>query len=103
MTPHTNPVEPMVAHVMGTSFADLPTAAVDAAKIFVLDTFSCALAGSTGPSSDEALAAAKLWGIGDGARVWARSERLPPTSAAVVNAYQIHCLEFDCVHEGGVL
>jgi aconitate decarboxylase len=103
VTPHTNPVEPMVAHVMGTSFADLPTAAVDAAKIFVLDTFSCALAGSTGPSSDEALAAAKLWGTGDGARVWARSERLPPTSAAVVNAYQIHCLEFDCVHEGGVL
>lgn len=24
-------------------------------------------------------------------------------SAALVNAYQIHCLEFDCVHEGAVL
>jgi len=98
-----NPVEPMVAHVMDTRFADLPGGVIDAAKIFVLDTFSCALAGSSGPSADEALAAAKLWGDGEGARVWARLDRLPPSSAAVVNAYQIHCLEFDCVHEGGVL
>ena len=98
-----NSVEPMVAHVMGTRFGDLPEPVVKAAKIFVLDTFACALVGSTGPSSDETLAAAKLWGTGDGARVWARPDRLPPSSAAVVNAYQIHCLEFDCVHEGGVL
>ncbi len=98
-----NPVEPMVVHVMGTGFADLPAGVIDAAKIFVLDTFSCALAGSSGPSADEALAAAKLWGGGDSARVWARPDRLPTASAAVVNAYQIHCLEFDCVHEGGVL
>ncbi len=93
----------MVAHVMGTRFGDLPDNVVKAVKIFVLDTFACALAGSTGPSAYEALAAAKLWGAGDGARVWARPDRLPPSSAAVVNAYQIHCLEFDCVHEGGVL
>lgn len=98
-----NPVEPMVAHVMATRFADLPDPVVKAAKIFVLDTFACALAGSTGPSSGETLAAAKQWGSGGGARIWARPDRLPPTSAAVVNAYQIHCLEFDCVHEGGVL
>lgn len=103
MTATANPVEPMVAHVMGTAYDDLPDSVVEAAKIFVLDTFSCALAGSTGPSSDQALAAAKMWGTGDGARVWARPDRLPPSSAAVVNAYQIHCLEFDCVHEGGVL
>jgi len=98
-----NPAELMVAHVMGTRYVDLPENIVQAVKIFVLDTFACALAGSTGPSADEALAAAKLWGIGEGARVWARQDRLPPSSAAVVNAYQIHCLEFDCVHEGGVL
>jgi len=98
-----NTVEPMVAHVVGTRFADLPEIVVKAAKTFVLDTFACALAGSTGPSADEALAAAKLWGSGNSARVWARPDRLPPSSAAVVNAYQIHCLEFDCVHEGGVL
>lgn len=103
MVPTDNPVDTMVAHVMGTHFEDLPARVVEAAKIFVLDTFSCALAGSTGPSADEALTAAKLWGTGDDARVWARADRLPASSAAVVNAYQIHCLEFDCVHEGGVL
>ncbi len=30
-------------------------------------------------------------------------ERMPAQSAAIVNANQIHCLEFDCVHEGAVL
>jgi 2-methylcitrate dehydratase PrpD len=96
-------VEPLAAHVARLTYADLPAAVVRAAKIFILDTFSCALAGSTGPSSAETLAAARNWGAGDAAAVWARADRLPAPSAALVNAYQIHCLEFDCVHEGGVL
>lgn len=96
-------VEPLAAHVARTTYADLPAAVVRAAKIFILDTFSCALAGSTGPSAAETLAAARNWGAGDSAAVWAHTERLPAPSAALVNAYQIHCLEFDCVHEGGVL
>lgn len=96
-------VAPLAEHVARTQFADLPAAVVRAAKIFILDTFSCALAGSTGPSSAETLAAARHWGAADDASIWARSDRLPAPSAALVNAYQIHCLEFDCVHEGGVL
>ena len=27
---------------------------------------------------------------------------VPPATAAFVNAFQMHCLEFDCVHEGAV-
>lgn len=98
-----NTTETLARHVAKTTYADLPDSVVRAAKIFILDTFSCALAGSTGPSSDETLAAARNWGTGDAAAVWACSDRLPAPSAALVNAYQIHCLEFDCVHEGGVL
>jgi 2-methylcitrate dehydratase PrpD len=37
------------------------------------------------------------------ATVWLTGERLPAASAAIVNAYQIHCLEYDCVHEGAVV
>ncbi|MDX2222236.1 MAG: MmgE/PrpD family protein [Rhodospirillaceae bacterium] len=96
-------VEPLVAHIARTTFDDLPAAAVTAAKIFVLDTFSCAMAGSTGPSTAEALAAAQAWGRGDDATVWAHGVKLPGPSAALINAYQIHCLEFDCVHEGSVI
>lgn len=96
-------VDPLASHVARTTYGDLPADVVRAAKIFILDTFSCALAGSTGPLSNETLAAARAWGTGDDAAVWARPDRLPAPSAALVNAYQIHCLEFDAVHERGVL
>ncbi|MCB2106805.1 MAG: MmgE/PrpD family protein [Rhodobacteraceae bacterium] len=99
----TTTVEPLAAHIARTSFADLPEAAVKAAKVFILDTFSCAIAGSTGPSAAETLAAARGWGTGEEATVWAQGTRLPGPSAALVNAYQIHCLEFDCVFERGVI
>ena len=37
------------------------------------------------------------------ATVWGSGERLPLAQAAMVNAYQVHCQEFDCVHEGAVV
>ncbi|MDX2144064.1 MAG: MmgE/PrpD family protein [Rhodospirillaceae bacterium] len=103
MTGAANPVARLVDHVVGTTYEALPSSVVQAAKIFILDTFSCALAGTTGPSADEVVSATRSWGQGDDAGVWGRSLRLPGPSAALVNAYHIHCLEFDCVHEGGVL
>src|SRR5439155_26087405 len=35
--------------------------------------------------------------------VWGTGERLPLAAAAMVNSYQMHALEFDCVHEGAVV
>ena len=93
----------MVDHVMETKYQHLPKNVVKAAKVFLLDTFACALAGSSGRFADEAFNASLSWGINNDTRVWGRGKRLPHTSAAILNAYQIHCLEFDCVHEGGVL
>ena len=37
------------------------------------------------------------------ATVWGTGERLPLAAAAMVNAYQVHAQEFDCVHEGAVV
>src|SRR5919108_461255 len=37
------------------------------------------------------------------ATVWGSNKRLPLGQAAMVNAYQIHSQEFDCVHEGAVV
>ncbi|MBL8642519.1 MAG: MmgE/PrpD family protein [Rhodospirillaceae bacterium] len=93
----------LAAHVADTTFAHLTPEAINAAKIFIYDTFACGLAGGTGPAAAEVLDAAKRWGTGDEAAVWGRRLRLPAAHAALVNAYQVHCLEFDCVHEGGVL
>ncbi len=98
-----NPLDALVRHVATTVYEDLPPAVVAAAKTFILDTFTCGIAGSSGPGTDRILAAAQSWGDGDAATAWGHGKRLPAPSAALLNAYQVHCLEFDCVHEGSVL
>lgn len=98
-----NPALPMIDHVIGIKYTDLSEEVIKSTKIFLLDTIGCSIAGSSGPSASETLQTAKKWGDKKSCRVWGSNQRLPHTSAAIVNAYQIHCLEFDCVHESGVL
>ena len=91
------------AHVAATEYDDLPAAAVTAAKTFILDSLGVGLAGSTGPWVAELITTARQWGAGEDARVWTWGARLPAPAAALVNAYQIHNSEFDCVHEAAVV
>jgi len=96
-------VDALVDHVLGARFEDLDATALAKAKIFLLDSFGVGIAGSSGASMDALLATVGRWGEGDEATVWVTGERLPAQLAAIVNAYQIHCLEYDCVHEGAVV
>lgn len=91
------------AHVAGTGFADLPGAAVDSAKTFILDTLGVGVAGSTAQGIDGVISAAAGWGDGTEAALWGRRGRAPAPTAALVNGIQAHCQEFDCVHERAVL
>jgi aconitate decarboxylase len=102
-TTSPNAAERFSAHVARTRFEDLSEDAVARAKVFILDTFGVGISGSTAAGSDKILAAASRWGRGDEALIWGRSERLPAAQAALVNGYQVHCQEYDCVHEGAVL
>ncbi len=90
-------------HVVDTDYADLPPTAIDAAKTFILDGFGVGVAGSAGPWLDGLIATAGAQGSGDDARAWVFGDRLPASAAAMVNAYQMHNSEFDCVHEGAVV
>jgi 2-methylcitrate dehydratase PrpD len=90
-------------HAARTRFASLPADAVTAAKTFLLDTIGVGLAGSSGANVHTVLDLARSWGPGEEATAWLDGSRLSAGSAAVVNAYLIHCLEFDCVHEGAVV
>jgi 2-methylcitrate dehydratase PrpD len=66
------------------------------------DTLTVGAAGSTAPGADGVFKAAQSGGV-DEARTLGRNERLPAPSAAYVNGFQIHCLEWDAVHEGAVV
>lgn len=79
-----------------------PAIAADARRLLG-DTLASGVAGSTAPGADGVLAAAIGWGRGDDSRVLARGQRLPAAGAAFVNGFQIHCLEWDAVHEPAVV
>ena len=96
-------LDELVELIADTGFDDLPDAAVQAAQAFILDTLAVGVAGRRNPYRDAVLGAALAWGQGETARLLGDSVRVPAPTAAFVNAYQMHCLEFDCVHEPAVV
>ncbi len=81
----------------------LPEPVRAAALMLLADTLAVGAAGSTAPGADGVLMAARGWGSGHTVPVLGRSVRLPAAGAAFVNGYQIHCLEWDAVHEPAVV
>lgn len=95
--------ERLATHVVGLRYEDLPDAAVSAAKVFILDTLGVGIAGSTAAGAAELRTAAEGWGGSPDVPVWGRRTRLPAASAVFLNAFQVHCQEYDCVCEPAVL
>jgi len=95
--------EAFAAHACRVRHEDLSPAAIAAAKTFLLDTIGVAIAGSSGANVQTVRDLAVNWGAGDEATEWLGGQLMSAGSAAIVNAYLIHCLEFDCVHEGAVV
>jgi 2-methylcitrate dehydratase PrpD len=97
-------VEQILDHILHTRFEHLTPAAIEASKTFVLDTLGVGLSGSRVDFVPALIQLAQnQWGSADQAHVWCTGEPLPASSAAMINAYQIHNQEFDCVHEAAVV
>lgn len=91
-------------HIAGTEFGDLPDAAVEAAKTFILDGFGVGLAGSRGPFVQEMISSLEDSGSDGRASLWAHPDIASSASnAAMINGYQMHNSEFDCIHEAAVV
>ena len=78
------------------------TVRADAIRLLA-DTLAVGAAGATAPGADAILDVARSFGTGTDARLVGSAERLPAASAAFVNGYRIHCLEWDAVHEPAVV
>src|SRR5438270_3927857 len=96
-------VDKIVTHLTRIAAGEVPEAARAAAKTFVADTLGVGIAGASAPWRHEVLDMAGISGGAAEATVWGSGEKLPLAQAAMVNAYQIHSQEFDCVHEGAVV
>ena len=96
--------EKIVDFVSSTTFDDLSPEAVKSTKKFLMDTLAVGVAGHCAAGSERMLKAAKTWGQENTARVIGRpGVRLPAATAAFLNGYQCHCLEWDCLHEEAVV
>src|SRR5438067_5866708 len=96
-------VDKIVTHLTRIAAGEVPEAARAAAKTFVADTLGVGIAGGSGSWRREVLDMARASGGAAEATVWGSDEKLPLAQTAMVNAYQVHSQEFDCVHEGAVV
>ncbi len=96
-------VNSIIAHIGRVAVGEFPEMARDAAKIFIADSLGVGIAGAAAPWRREVLAMAAASGGHPEGTVWGSGERLPLASTVMVNGYQMHALEFDCVHEGAVV
>ena len=100
----TDPVvDKIVTHLARVAAGAVPEAAAASAKIFIADSLAVGIAGAAAPWRREVLDMATASGGHAEATVWGSGEKLPLAAAAMVNGYQMHALEFDCVHEGAVV
>jgi len=94
-------------HALGTRFGDLPPAAIERTKVFVLDSLGVGIAGSSVEGAQELLQVADGWGAtaasSPAVPVWGRGHRLSAPAAVFMNAWQMHNQEYDSLHEGAVV
>jgi 2-methylcitrate dehydratase PrpD len=98
----SNPTETLARFAVETTFGDLPTSAVAAAKRLTLDTLGCTVGGRRVPSS-EILGGLKIEAGGEPeATVLVDGARLPCASAAHVNAHYGNALDSEetILHSG---
>lgn len=96
----------LAVHASGLTYEQLPYSAIECAKVFIADTASVGVAGSRVAEVKPLIEAVKGWGGSDAAAgigVWGHGLELNASQAILLNAFQIHCQEFDCLHEGAVL
>lgn len=97
--------EALLHHASTLRYEDLSLEAIAATRVFVMDSIAVGIAGSGPqvPLTAAVHASLKSYGQGQAARAWVTGEPLPAASAAMINGYQIHNQEFDCVHMPAVV
>lgn len=95
--------ERFASHALSTRYEDLSEDAIQQAKVFILDTIGVGISGSSAFGADKLLQVTSSNVGASEATVWGTGVKTSAATAALVNGYQIHCQEYDCVHEGAVL
>jgi 2-methylcitrate dehydratase PrpD len=81
----------------------LDDAVVKAVKTNILDTLSCALAGSSAKAIAEVSGLVREWGGAAQADMWVFGGRFPAHHAAWINGGMSHARDYDDTHDGAIL
>ncbi|MEM1380641.1 MAG: MmgE/PrpD family protein [Pseudomonadota bacterium] len=97
-------LDAVIAHKARMQGTLLPSDALQAVKTFILDSLAVGIAGFRAPLTEKVRAAAIPWGpLGTAPLFGPGSISVSAGAAAFVNGFQIHCQEYDCVHEPAVV
>lgn len=81
----------------------LDAAVIDAVKMNIGDTLSCALAGSSAPGIAEVYGLVKEWGGASQASLFVLGGRVPAHHAAWANSAMCHARDYDDTHDAAML
>ncbi len=95
--------ERFAENALRSSYDRLPVPVVAATKRLILDTVGAGFAGSSADAIDAGLALMRETGGAPQATVLVFGDRLPATSAAMINGAMFQARDFDPVYEPGVM
>lgn len=93
----------LAEHASDVSFEMLGPAAVECAKKFLLDTIGVGIAGSSVGPAKHLASTIRSWASGQEIGRWGSRQTISAPQAVLVNAFQVHCQEFDSIHENAVV
>jgi len=92
-----------VEHSLTLKFEDIPDSTKSSAKTLILDSLGVGLAGSSTTESGWLQNFASTSSSGQTSNGWNMNQKLDAANAAMINAHQMHTLEFDAIHEPAVV
>lgn len=95
--------EIILEHTLETSFHQFNETVISRAKLFILDTISCTVAGSSAPGCKELIEIFNEVGGKPQSTVLVFGHKLPSMHAAYANSAMAHALELDDVHDPTIL
>ena len=93
----------LAKHATGVQYADLSAHTVNRIATFVADTLSVGMAGSAVTEAQTLHQSLAAHDANPSTTVWGTGQTLSTPNAIMANAFNVHCQEFDCVHEGAVV
>jgi aconitate decarboxylase len=99
----SSPTRTLAEFIAGLTYKKIPHEVISHVKLSFIDSFGCALFGSTLPWGKIITSFTKELGKGKGAVIWGDGAEVPSTSAPLANGTFIHSFEMDDLHRVGVI